>query len=132
MEKYYDLNGREKCVTAVITIGNETFSISRVVIAVRTMYSNHIKEMGDLLERLAAMKTTDPESDEAKAFAKTVQEFGIKKLELYERLIRLLLEKNGYSYDKAWWDENTDETDRRTFIEKCLMKDTDEKAKKKD
>ena len=132
MEKYYDLNGREKCVTAVITIGNETFSISRVVIAVRTMYSNHIKEMGDLLERLATMKTTGPESDEAKAFAKIVQEFGINKLELYERLIRLLLEKNGYSYDKAWWDENTDETDRRTFIEKCLMKDTDEKAKKKD
>ena len=66
MERYYDLNGREKCVTAVITIGKETFRISRVVIATRVLYSNHIKEMGELLQRLSRLESKNADTEEAR------------------------------------------------------------------
>ena len=132
MDRYYDLNGREKCVTAIITISDKTFRISRVVIAVRTLYSNHISEMGKLLERLAAYdKEKDPDGKEEKRITEEAEAFSKEKMALYERCIRLLLEKNGYTYDAAWWDENTDEVDRRSFIEKCLMKDRNTAAGEK-
>ena len=131
-ERYFDLNGREDCVTAIISISGMTFRISRVVIAVRTLYSNHLIEMGDMLRKLSALDETDKEGAERLLAEST--DFGKRKRDLYERLIRLLLEKNGYDFDKAWWDENTDEMDRRLFIERCLMKDSEapSKNKKKD
>ncbi len=131
MERYYDLNGREKCITAVITIGEETFRISRVVIAARVLYSNHIKEMGDLLQRLSKLETRDADTEEARRLTAEADEFARRKLELYGKIIRLLLEKNGYTYDAEWWKENTDELDMRSFIEKCLMKDTPADGNKK-
>ena len=129
-ERYYDLNGREGCITAIITISDRTFRISRVVIAVRTLYSNHIIEMGDMLKKLSEADEDDRET--ALRLSAEAEEFARKKAGLYEHIITLLLEKNGYEYDKAWWDENTDEADRRLFIERCLMKDSDGNEKKKD
>lgn len=131
MERYYDLNGREKCITAVITIGEETFRISRVVIAARVLYSNHIKEMGDLLQRLSKLETRDADTEEARRLTAEAEEFARRKLELYGKIIRLILEKNGYTYDAEWWKENTDELDMRSFIEKCLMKDAAADGNKK-
>ena len=131
MERYYDLNGREKCVTAVITIGKETFRISRVVIATRVLYSNHIKEMGELLQRLSRLESKNADTEEARRLTAEAEEFAKRKLELYGKIIRLLLEKNGYTYDAEWWKENTDELDMRSFIEKCLMKDAPADGNKK-
>lgn len=131
MERYYDLNGREKCITAVITIGKETFRISRVVIAARVLYSNHIKEMGELLQRLSRLESKNADTEEARRLTAEAEEFAKRKLELYGKIIRLLLEKNGYTYDAEWWKENTDELDMRSFIEKCLMKDAPADGNKK-
>ena len=124
MERYYDLSGREKCVTAVIAVGDQTFRISRVVIAARVLYSNHIKEMGDLLQKLSGLSEKDSGSEKAKRLSEEADAFAARKLDTYSSIIRLLLEKNGYSYDRIWWEENTDEMDMRTFIESCLMKDS--------
>ena len=131
MERYFDLNGREKCITAIITIGGQTFRISRVVIAVRVLYSNHIKEMGELLQRLSKLDVENADSEEARRLSAEAEEFAKRKIDLYDRIIRLLLEKNGYEYDQAWWRENTDELDMRTFIEKCLTKDAPDRGDKK-
>ena len=130
MERYFDISGREKCITAVLEIGGQTFRISRVVIAARVLYSNHIKEMGELLKRLSAAEDKSGSKD-TKKLSEEAEEFARNRLSLYERIIRLLLEKNGYSYDRAWWEENTDELDMRTFIEKCLMKDAPADGNKK-
>ena len=99
------------------------------IIAVRAMYSNHITEMGAMLKKLSALDDMDQE--QARKLGEEAEDFARRKAALYERLIALLLEKNGYSFDKAWWDENTDEIDRRTFIEKCLLKDSGSKQGKK-
>ena len=131
MERYFDLNGREKCITAVISVGDHSFRISRVVIAVRVLYSNHIKEMGDLLQRLSKLDAKDADSEEAQRLSAEAEEFAKRKLDLYSKIISLLLEKNGYAYDREWWEENTDELDMRTFIEKCLTKDAPADGSKK-
>lgn len=131
MERYFDLNGREKCITAVISAGDHSFRISRVVIAVRVLYSNHIKEMGDLLQRLSKLDAKDADSEEAQRLSAEAEEFAKRKLDLYSKIISLLLEKNGYEYDREWWEENTDELDMRTFIEKCLTKDAPADGSKK-
>lgn len=124
-ERYFDLNSREHCVTAVIKIAEKEFRIDRVVIGTRVIYSNHLKKMGRLLK-----ETGDIDNQDAEAINSLIQKaeaFQAEKMETYERIISLLLEKNGYGYDKAWWEENTDEIDQRTFIEKCMMKDSDKK-----
>lgn len=130
-ERYFDLNGRENCVTAIITVSDREFRISRVVIAARVLYSNHIRKMGELLRRVARLGD-DEDSAEAKALAKEAENFASEKLDAYARIIRLILEKNGYEYSREWWEENTDEMDMRAFIEKCLMKDSPEADKKKE
>lgn len=130
-ERYFDLNGREKCVTAIITVSDREFRISRVVIAARVLYSNHIRKMGELLRRVARLGD-DEDSAEAKALAAEAENFASEKLDAYARIIRLILEKNGYEYSREWWEENTDEMDMRAFIEKCLMKDSPEADKKKE
>lgn len=124
---YYDLNGRENCNTAVISIADRQFRIDRVVIGARVIYSNHLKRMGMLLEEVGSSNENDEEAmrkliDKAEAFQQ-------EKMDVYAKVLRLILSKNGYEYDAAWWEENTDEIDQRTFIEKCMMKDN---AKKKE
>ena len=71
------------------------------------------------------------DSEEAQRLSAEAEEFAKRKLDLYSKIIRLLLEKNGYEYDQEWWEENTDELDMRTFIEKCLTKDAQADGSKK-
>ena len=131
-ERYYDLNGREDCVTAIIELSGKTFRISRVVIAARVLYSNHLTEMADMLKRISSYdEEKDSDGKEADSLMAEAEEFGKRKMETYDRILTLLLEKNGYGYDKTWWDENTDELDRMTFIERSMMKDSDGKKKLK-
>lgn len=124
---YYDLNGRENCNTAVITIADRQFRIDRVVIGARVTYSNHLKRMGMLLEEVGSSDENDDES--MRKLLGKAEAFQEEKMDVYAKVLRLILNKNGYEYDAAWWEENTDEIDQRTFIEKCMMKDN---AKKKE
>ncbi len=133
MERYYDINGREGCTTAVVTVADRTFRISRVVIAARVMYSNMIIRMGEMLRKLSAYdREADTDGTEGMHLEEEATRFAKDRMETIERVLRLLLEKNGEKWDKAWWDENTDEADRRAFIERCLMKDSGNVDKKKE
>ena len=127
-ERYYDLNSRENCTAAVIKIADKEFKIDRVVIGARLLYSNHLKRMGKLLKETGDLEEKDEEA--LKALVQKAEDFQIEKMETYDKILALLLSKNGYSYDKAWWEENTDEIDQRTFIERCMMKDSDTDKKK--
>ena len=49
MDRIFDLNDRQKCVTAVLKISDKEFRISRVVTGVRVIYSNMLTEMGEQL-----------------------------------------------------------------------------------
>ncbi|MGD1818927.1 MAG: hypothetical protein ACPKOI_03470 [Pleomorphochaeta sp.] len=129
MEKYIDLNGREKQITATIKLSDTTFQIKRVVIAIRVLYSNHLIKMGTLFKKVGEIK-----EDDQKALNEiniSIDEFNKEKEEVYDKILKLLLEKNGYKFNKTWWNENADELDIRNFIEECLNKDTNTRSKKK-
>ncbi|WP_320130250.1 hypothetical protein [uncultured Sphaerochaeta sp.] len=130
-ERFFDLNGRENCVTAEIKVADMTFRISRVVTGVRVRYANHLKEMGSMLRKLSEFDLSTPEGvDSATSFTETVDKFAQEKAAVYDDLLSNILTKNGYSYDKAWWQENTDEFDVRAFVESCLCKDAVDQKKK--
>lgn len=130
-ERLYDLNGRENCVTATIKVSDKTFRISRVVTGVRLLYSNHLKRMGELLRKVSEFDVSSPEGIAAASeYEGMVDLFTVEKKQTYEDILGLLLGKNGYEYDKGWWETNTDEYDVRSFIEACLSKDAVEQKKK--
>ncbi len=129
MERVFDLNGRDQCVTAKITIADQTFKISRVVTAVRVMYANHLKRMGELLKRTGEV-SDNPDDESIKMLKDDVDEFQSDRETLYDQLLSLILSRNGYEYDKTWWQNNTDDTDVRAFIETCLSKDAPSVKKK--
>lgn len=130
-ERLYDLNGRENCVTATIKVSDKTFRISRVVTGVRLMYANHLKRMGELLREVSSIDVSTPEGiTDAAQHEAAVDQFMLEKKQTYDDILTLLLTKNGFEYDKAWWEVNTDEYDTRSFIEACLSKDATEQKKK--
>ena len=45
MDRIFDLNDRQKCVTAVLKISDKEFRISRVVTGVRVIYSNMLTDI---------------------------------------------------------------------------------------
>jgi hypothetical protein len=127
-ERYYDLNGRDDCVTAVIKVADKEFQINRVVMGARVQYSNLLRRMGDLLRKAANQNPAD--LDAANEFIKENQDFFDSKEAVYDDVLTLILTKNGYTYDKAWWQDNTDELDVRSFIDACLSKDATAVKKK--
>lgn len=129
MQKYYDLNGREKSVKALVKISDKSFEIDRVVIAARVLYSNLLCKMGNYLKE--ASQCNDKTPEEIEVLTKKIETFQQEKMETYNEVIRLLLEKNGYLFDLIWWEKNTDELDIRAFIETCMIKDSENKNLKK-
>ncbi len=128
MEKVFDLSNRDNCVTAVITVGNKEFRIKRIVNAVRVTFSNHLIEMGQMLQLLSKNYSN---KKALKDMEKKADEFAKNKEATYDQLLKWILEANGYKYNKKWWFENTTENEIRLFIETCLNKDVDEKEIKK-
>jgi hypothetical protein len=130
MERIYDLNGREKCVTAIIKVSDMEFRISRVVTGVRVEYSNLLVGMGSMMKEVGHFDVSAASDDEVREMSAKAERFAKGKADTYRRCMRLLLEKNGIPYDPAWWDENADEYDIRNFIEACLSKDSQSVKKK--
>lgn len=128
-ERIVDLNSRSGCTTAVITLGDKTFRISRVVIAARVKYANYLMEFSHLLDDASRIKDGDQKAMEA--LNSKYQEFGELVPDILKSIIRLLLEKNGYEFSEEWWDENADIEDMRNFIDASLSKDTATVKKKK-
>lgn len=121
-EKLVDLNGRENCTTAVITIQDKTFKISRIVTGVRVMYSNVLKKQSDFFKELSEVSDKDKES--ALALSARWESFAEELPSILLSVIELLLVKNGYEYTEDWWRENCDLEDYRNFIDASLSKDT--------
>ncbi len=131
MDRIYDLNERRKCVTAVLTVSDKEFRISRVVTGVRVLYANFLTQMGEILKEISTLDTQNADSEEIKNAIAKAEAFKNTREETTEHCLELLLAKNGYEYDKAWWTENADDYDIRAFIEICLSKDADGSKKKK-
>ena len=72
----------------------------------------------------------DPTEERLAEVRRKVDSFVRRKDEAYDRILTLILEANGGTYDKDWWLSHTDEPDIRRFIEACLSKDSPQVKKK--
>lgn len=130
MEVIYDLNERKGCATAVIRVSDKEFRISRVVTGVRVLYSNMLTEMGAMLMEVGSLDPKAATEDELKEALSKADAFKERRLSAMDRCMELLLTRNGYGYDRSWWEGYTDEYDMRSFIEACLSKDAKGSKKK--
>lgn len=130
MDRVYDLNNRQKSVTAVIRVSDKEFRISRVVTGVRVLYSNLLTEMGERLKEIGAVDSAKASEEELQRLLKSTERFAKEKSDKLDECMELLLTRNGYEYDRQWWERNADEYDIRCFIEACLSKDADGSKKK--
>lgn len=129
MERIIDLNGRENCVTAVIKVSDMSFRISRVVTGVRVIYANYLREMGALMSEVGRLDASTAPAEQIQALTEKANAFSSKAEEVLSQCISLILTRNGYEYDSAWWEMNTDQSDARAFIDACLGKDASVKKK---
>lgn len=130
MEAIYDLNERKGCATAVIRVSDKEFRISRVVTGVRVLYSNMLTDMGAMLREVGSLDPKAATEDELKEALSKADAFKERRLSAMDLCMELLLTRNGYGYDRSWWEDYTDEYDMRSFIEVCLSKDAKGSKKK--
>ncbi len=126
-EKLVDLNSRKDSTTAVVTLGDKTFRISRVVIAARVLYSNYLITIRDFFDGYSKVKNEEDERRLMESYSSIAEKTNDRLLEIIE----LILVKNGYSFDKAWWEDNADIVDLRGFIDACISKDASSAGVKK-
>lgn len=128
-ERLIDLNGRDGCSVAVITIQDKTYRISRIVVAARLMYSNYLSTISKLLNEYADTAGA-ADNKQIQGLYDKYTEYAEKVPDILLGIIQLLLEKNGYEYSEEWWKENSDIEDMRGFIDAALSKDSDTVKKK--
>jgi hypothetical protein len=120
----------------------KTFKIARITTATNMMYS---KMRQAALEATQAMlkanqlinkatNETDPKKQEK--IAKEAQELtdGLKNEDkdyyrITDRLVKLILETNGYEYDRKYWTEVTYQ-EKQMFIKSSIEKDIEDSKKK--
>lgn len=117
-------------------IADKTFRIEKVVIGVRQQYSTYAQLTAEMVKKAGELVQREEESAEdfgerVTRVSQEVEDFVAKKREKYFAMIELILTRNGYELDIAWWDNNTDEIDQQSFLEACLMKDVAGNTKKK-
>ena len=112
----------DKKSTVTIEIGGASFDISRVVLAVHDLYNEYLEAITEYHQRT--------EGDRDTPVVKRVREFIDIRKRYIVPIMTMLLEKNGYTYDDAWWQQNVESYDHMDeFIRTCLMKDVDDKKK---
>ncbi len=129
-------------VAIELRLGDAVFRIARVVVAVRHIYGEFLKEGGALMEKVVRVQeledafsgaNTDEENQrithEIEMISEEIEHFAGQKTDQLLSCVELLLTKNGYEFDRAWWIENGDEMDFQGLIVECLVKDSIGKKK---
>ena len=138
MHKIVNLDDERNSVS--ITIEGKVFEIKRLVLKAKQLYGEYLVMSGEYLnginEAQKAMESKDVEGMKRinAKLEKDVEEYAYKKADFIEKLLEVILTKNGYTYDREWWEENTDYQIMEQFIFTALKKDDLEKVdnKKKD
>jgi len=124
--------------TVEIIMADKPFKISRITMEIRTIYGKYLQFYGEYLVKIAKIQeapdTLDASEYEklAEHTQKTVEGFAIGKAEFINKMMTLILKHNGYEFDFAWWEANSDYSHMEQFIVQALKKDEPEvKSKKK-
>lgn len=126
-ERVVDLNAKPRPEVS-LQLGGRSFRIVRVVTGVRRLYGDLLRETGELLEKAARLQ--EAEGEELERLSADVEDFAERKEVALFRILELLLTKNGYEFDRGWWEENADENDIKWFIVEAINKDAPEEQKK--
>ena len=141
MNRVVKLDDRPRA-QVTIEIGGKSFKIERVVTGVRQLYGRFLTEAGLMMQKVARVndriqqlgsatgEDLDAASSEVEKRTGEIEQFAAGKLDILLRCIELLLEKNGYEFDREWWIENGDETDYQSLIVEALQKDSQPGQKK--
>lgn len=125
-------------VAVDLRLGDATFRITRVVVAVRHIYGEFLKEGGALMGKVARVQELEESFSEASGedatreieeISKEIEHYSAQKIDLLLTCIEYLLIRNGYEFDREWWIQNGDEMDYQGFIVECVMKDSAGKKK---
>jgi hypothetical protein len=115
----------EQRTSVTIELSGERFTITRVVVGVHRAYGEYLDRAGELLKRLSKYE----EGEESEKLVDEVEGFYQRKYEMLYYCIRLLLEKNGYEFDRNWWEENAEQQDLEEFVVEAMKKDGTGKKK---
>lgn len=134
-ERFVDLSDKPRAAVT-LQLGGRSFRIARVVTGVRRLYGEFLRETGRLLEQTADIaklsEALDAATEEAEqkrlgaeiaAASAPIEDSVERRSADIMRILRLILEKNGYEFDPEWWDENADQADIVAFIAESLNKD---------
>ncbi len=119
--------------TVSITIGGKAFEISRITLRARSMYGEYLIFCGEYLQTISRIQNdvegADAEKAEAlsKEMTDKITSFAIGKAKHITEILTVILEKNNYQFEQAWWEENTDYQGMEAFIVQAMKKDEDGK-----
>lgn len=123
-----------------IEVAGASYLIKRVVTGVRQRWGEFMQLQGEALKQVDQLRASLEQAGEGSQeqlqreitrMNSFTEKIARQREEAERECIRLVLEKNGYELDWHWWLENTDSTDRQSFIVEALNKDAIEKGKKK-
>jgi len=121
-------NTPRKAVT--LQIAGQSFTIRRIVTGAQQLWSAFVRESAEYLEKIDAYQKAISGKISAEEIAQRTEEitrdvdaFAETKLDRLLGILELLLEKNGYEFDRQWWVDNAGEEDYREFITSAMLKD---------
>lgn len=124
--------------SVIIPMGDKQFKISRLTLQISKLYGEYLVFCGEYANKVSATKLLADGSNDLPGLEKLsdemsqlVESFAIEKAARIDKMLSLILEKNGYEYDSKWWEENSDYRTMEQFIFQALKKDEDDTAPKK-
>ena len=139
MGEHKIINLDDAAKTVEIKLGGETFKISRITLEMRQLYGEYLIFSGEYYNMVTQYTAeADKETDLAELEKKeaelnaAIERFAKGKAEHIEDMLKLILVKNGYKYDRKWWASNADYNVMESFIVEAINKDTENASKKKE
>lgn len=129
----------EEKSSLTITISGKDFVISRITLQARQRYGDYLIFCGEYYQKAletnkraeSASETTETLIAIQNEMTNMIESFANEKASMINKLLKIILEKNGYEYSQEWWVENTDYNDMEKFIVAALKKDEVENAQPK-
>jgi len=120
-----------------IKLGDKSFKIARITLQIRKIYGEYLIRCGEYMTKLNEVNVNADTATQAELQAYNIiltdltENYAIDKAAFIYKMLKLILEKNGYDYSQEWWEENSDYSMMEQFIVKAISKDDTSTTTKK-
>jgi len=120
-----------------IKLGDKSFKIARITLQIRKIYGEYLIRCGEYMTKLNEVNVNADTATQSELQACNViltdltEKYAIDKAAFIDKMLKLILEKNGYEYSQEWWEENSDYSMMEQFIVKAISKDDTSTTTKK-